>query len=46
MNLSPSVFLQAEDMIHDIRKVFLANMEKLDWMDDVTKEKAREKVGR
>ena len=32
-------------MIHDIRQVFLANLDKLEWMDDVTKEKAREKVG-
>ena len=32
-------------MIHDIRQVFLANLEKLEWMDDATKEKAREKVG-
>lgn len=32
-------------MIHDIMEVFLANLAKLEWMDDVTKEKAREKVG-
>ena len=31
-------------MIHDIREVFLANLDKVDWMDDVTKEKAKEKV--
>ena len=31
-------------MIHDIRHVFLANLDKVDWMDDVTKEKAKEKV--
>ena len=31
-------------MIHDIRQVFLANLDKLEWMDDATKEKAREKV--
>jgi len=34
----------AEEMIHDIRQVFLANLDKLEWMDDVTKEKAREKA--
>ena len=32
-------------MIHDIMEVFLANLDKLEWMDDVTKDKAREKVG-
>ena len=31
-------------MIHDIRQVFLTNLEKLEWMDDATKKKAREKV--
>lgn len=31
-------------MIHDIRQVFLANLEKLDWMDEETKLKAKEKV--
>ncbi len=31
-------------MIHDIRQVFLANLEKLEWMDDVTKERAKDKV--
>ena len=31
-------------MIHDIRQVFLANLDKVEWMDDATKEKAREKV--
>lgn len=34
----------AEEMIHDIRHVFLANLDKVDWMDDVTKEKAKEKA--
>ncbi|CAH3045511.1 unnamed protein product [Porites evermanni] len=34
----------AEEMIHDIRQVFLANLDKLEWMDDATKEKAREKA--
>ena len=32
-------------MIHDIMEVFLTNLDKLEWMDDVTKDKAREKVG-
>ena len=32
-------------MIHYIMEVFLGNLEKLEWMDDVTKEKALEKVG-
>ena len=32
-------------MVHDIRQVFLANLEKVDWMDEATKEKARAKVG-
>ena len=31
-------------MIHDIRQVFLANLEELDWMDKETKQKAKEKV--
>ncbi|XP_067048926.1 endothelin-converting enzyme homolog isoform X4 [Acropora muricata] len=34
----------AEEMIHDIRHVFLANLDKVDWMDDDTKEKAKEKA--
>ncbi|XP_027040814.1 endothelin-converting enzyme homolog isoform X4 [Pocillopora damicornis] len=34
----------AEEMIHDIRQVFLANLEKLDWMDEETKLKAKEKA--
>ncbi|XP_078374601.1 endothelin-converting enzyme homolog isoform X1 [Oculina patagonica] len=34
----------AEEMIHDIRQVFLANLEKLEWMDDVTKERAKDKA--
>ena len=31
-------------MIHDIRQVFLANLEELDWMDEETKERAKEKA--
>lgn len=34
----------AEEMIHDIRQVFLANLEKVDWMDEETKQKARDKA--
>lgn len=34
----------AEEMIHDIRQVFLANLEELDWMDKETKQKAKEKA--
>ncbi|XP_022784780.1 endothelin-converting enzyme homolog isoform X5 [Stylophora pistillata] len=34
----------AEEMIHDIRQVFLANLEKVDWMDEKTKQKAKEKA--
>ena len=36
--------LQAEEMIHDIRQVFLANLEKVEWMDEETKQKAKDKV--
>ena len=31
-------------MIHDIRQVFLTNLNKVEWMDEETKEKAKEKV--
>ena len=31
-------------MIQDIRQVFLANLEKLEWMDEPTKIKAKAKV--
>ena len=31
-------------MIHDIRQVFLANLEKVEWMDEKTKQKAKDKV--
>ncbi|XP_022784781.1 endothelin-converting enzyme homolog [Stylophora pistillata] len=34
----------AEEMIHDIREVFLTNLENLDWMDVETKRKAKEKA--
>lgn len=34
----------AEEMIHDIREVFLTNLENLDWMDEETKRKAKEKA--
>lgn len=34
----------AEEMIHDIRQVFLANLEKVDWMDEETKQKAIDKA--
>ena len=36
--------LQAEEMIHDIRQVFLANLEKVEWMDEKTKQRAKDKV--
>ena len=39
------IALQAESMIHNIRSVFLSNLETQDWMDDATKQAAREKVG-
>jgi len=38
--------LQAEEMIHDIRRVFLANLEKVEWMDEKTKQRAKDKVFR
>lgn len=31
-------------MIHDIRQVFLTNLNKVEWMDEETKEKAKEKA--
>ena len=31
-------------MIHDIRQVFIANLEKQEWMDDETKQRAEAKV--
>lgn len=34
----------AEEMIHDIRQVFLTNLNKVEWMDEETKEKAKEKA--
>lgn len=35
---------QAEEMIHDIRQVFLANLKKVEWMDEKTKQRALDKV--
>ncbi|XP_020601107.1 endothelin-converting enzyme homolog [Orbicella faveolata] len=34
----------AEEMIHDIRRVFLANLEKVEWMDEKTKQRAKDKA--
>ena len=31
-------------MIHGIRQVFIKNLKTLDWMDDETKDAAKEKV--
>ena len=35
---------QMEEMIADIRKVFLSNLDELTWMDAETKKAAKEKV--
>jgi len=34
----------AEEMIHDIRQVFLANLDKVEWMDEKTKQRALDKA--
>lgn len=36
--------LQAEDMIAEIRTAFEESLDKLDWMDEKTRQAAKEKV--
>lgn len=38
-------FLQVSDLIRKIQTAYVETLEELSWMDDTSKEKAREKVG-
>lgn len=37
-------FFQVRDLIEKIREVFVETLDELQWMDEASKEKAREKV--
>lgn len=43
MNVSLDLF-QVRDLIEKIREVFVETLDELQWMDEASKEKAREKV--
>ena len=42
MNFFPQ--FQANQMVQDIREAFIENLETVNWMDNQTKEAAKEKV--